>query len=627
MNAEALYRQFAGDADGAPDIPLHIFEEIEARFPKYLFFRTVKRNLREYTCTGCHEVFFEGAGAMHELMQSEDFALWHAGHKEMAVCPRCGCEATVRNVKIGDMERLDQSQWIAVFIAVSHDEAWFRCVNAYRCYHSNEYGGRTAIIEWCRYRLTPGAAAYYKRESGNRGLLPKRTYEEPFSWNNAIYTEKYRYELVRGSVLDIDDTFLKYHGFEHQKFYGAAPFIRYLCHYAVHPQLEMLGKLGHHDAVWEIVMENRENRRILDFTAKNPWGMFRLTHSEYNIWRGKYHKDFNLLKVYRRIRGKGEKDFEASDTLLSMANSSLSGAYTVIAEARKLKLDPRQVVKYVEKVQRNSAGGCHMCPGITLSEACFKWLDYIDMAKAAGLIDTASALPKDLSEAHDRMLAAVNHRKYLDDMAEREKQIKEELRRIKKIRAEAEKKGAELEKKYRKIRGIYASLAGKYAYGNEKYTISLPTGIADIIVEGEILHHCIASVDRYYERIESNESYLMFLRRTDKPDEPYYTLEVEPGGTVRQKRTYYDRQNHDIQEATEFLKEWQKAIRSRLENSDRLLAEKSRRLREENFRELRENKVQVRNGFLRGKYLADVLEADLLEIGFEKTENRKEISV
>ena len=137
-----------------------------------------------------------------------------------------------------------------------------------------------------------------------------------------------------------------------------------------------------------------------------------------------------------------------------------------------------------------------------------------------------------------------------------------------------------------------------------------------------MLCHCIAHVERYYKRIETQESYLMFLRKTKDPTTPYYTLEVEPGGAVRQKRTFDDRQNADIEEATEFLIKWQAELQKRMTAADRRLAAKSRKLRDEEFKELRENKVTVRNGYLRGKYLADVLEADLLDVGFENTKKK-----
>ena len=105
----------------------------------------------------------------------------------------------------------------------------------------------------------------------------------------------------------------------------------------------------------------------------------------------------------------------------------------------------------------------------------------------------------------------------------------------------------------------------------------------------------------------------MFLRKTEAPEKPYYTLEVEPNGTVRQKRTYYDRQNPDIEQAKVFLLRWQKQLTKKLNKEDKILAFKSRDLRRKEIEELRKKKVKV-NGFgYQGKLLADILEEDLME--------------
>ena len=88
---------------------------------------------------------------------------------------------------------------------------------------------------------------------------------------------------------------------------------------------------------------------------------------------------------------------------------------------------------------------------------------------------------------------------------------------------------------------------------------------------------------------------------------------VPRNGTVRQKRTYYDRQNADIEQAKVFLLRWQKQLTKKLNKEDKILAFKSRDLRKKEIEELRKNKVKV-NGFgYRGKLLADLLEEDLME--------------
>lgn len=160
---------------------------------------------------------------------------------------------------------------------------------------------------------------------------------------------------------------------------------------------------------------------------------------------------------------------------------------------------------------------------------------------------------------------------------------------------------------------ICESLGEKYEFADEDYTVVAPGCIEDIMVEGENLHHCLGSSDRYWERIERREAYILFLRRTAEPDKSYYTLEVEPNGTVRQKRTMFDRQEADIADASKFLIKWQKAVAARLTDADRKLAEESRELRNLEFAQLRDNKVVIQYGDLRGKLLVDVLTADLME--------------
>ena len=111
----------------------------------------------------------------------------------------------------------------------------------------------------------------------------------------------------------------------------------------------------------------------------------------------------------------------------------------------------------------------------------------------------------------------------------------------------------------------------------------------------------------------SREAYILFLRKTAEIDKPYYTLEVEPNGTIRQKRTYFDRQNEDLKDAEKFLKEWQKVVSERLTESDREKAEKSKVLRLQEFEQLRQDDIRIHTGDLAGQRLVDVLVSDLME--------------
>ena len=93
----------------------------------------------------------------------------------------------------------------------------------------------------------------------------------------------------------------------------------------------------------------------------------------------------------------------------------------------------------------------------------------------------------------------------------------------------------------------------------------------------------------------------------------YYTVEAEPGGTVRQVRTQYNRQNDDIGEVRAFLKIWQKQLAKRLTQKDKQLAADSHELRIKELVQLRNDQVTIHTGDLAGRLLVDVLTEDLME--------------
>ena len=128
------------------------------------------------------------------------------------------------------------------------------------------------------------------------------------------------------------------------------------------------------------------------------------------------------------------------------------------------------------------------------------------------------------------------------------------------------------------------------------------------------MHHCVDKGGNYFERINSRESYILFLRKAVEPEKPYYTLEVEPDGTVRQKRTEFNRQLPDIEKAGTFLKRWQKQLQKKLSKEDLGLAVRSQELRVQELETMRKNKVKINGGDFAGKLLADVLEEDLMVV-------------
>ena len=174
-------------------------------------------------------------------------------------------------------------------------------------------------------------------------------------------------------------------------------------------------------------------------------------------------------------------------------------------------------------------------------------------------------------------------------------------------------RAGELLQTYPHIEQNLQAIREKFAFTGKQFQIQVPDKLEDIFMDSRKLCHCIANSDVYWERMERRESYLLFLRKTAEPDTPYYTVEAEPGGTVRQVRTQYNRQNDDIGEVRAFLKIWQKQLAKRLTQKDKQLAADSHELRIKELVQLRNDQVTIHTGDLAGRLLVVVLTEDLME--------------
>ena len=242
------------------------------------------------------------------------------------------------------------------------------------------------------------------------------------------------------------------------------------------------------------------------------------------------------------------------------------------------RMSPQQVMNYVKKQKETEY------PELTEKEILSQWADYLRMCMAAGK-DTADEMvyrPRQLKRRHDEIVEERNRLQILEDMQRDE---------------EGRKRAAqELNERFPGAEAVLKEIAPKLSYENGQFRIVVPERLFDIVTEGQALHHCVGSSDRYFDRIMQRETYICFLRRVEEPEVPYYTIEVEPGGTVRQHRSRYD-EEPNLEEIRGFLKEWQQVVKRRMDKKDKRYADTSRKKREENIEELRQqNNIRVLQG-------------------------------
>lgn len=220
------------------------------------------------------------------------------------------------------------------------------------------------------------------------------------------------------------------------------------------------------------------------------------------------------------------------------------------------------------------------------------WEDYVNMMIRQKMDCSKEILlkPKDLTIAHNELVARIS---MLDS--------KEEI--------------ATKKKKFSRAQGLMESgELKKYEYDNGTYCIVAPKSIDDIYREGTVLKHCIHTCDIYFQRIDIRETYLLFLRRSSAPDVPWYTVEIEPGGNIRQKKSVLNEAYKDLDDAMPFLREWQRWVKKNLSEEDKKLAEKSDKARREGYAKLRKEEKIIWHGSLQGTLLADALESDFMEV-------------
>ena len=353
------------------------------------------------------------------------------------------------------------------------------------------------------------------------------------------------------------------------------------------PMLESLIKTGWCNEFLK-VFYGACRRTWLNLKSKTYYGVFGLNRQEMRI-AGKTH---DLQEVERA------HSWKAAGLAITEENLKMVKKIWSPAEVQRLgkRFGTGKVLKYLRQCTRRNGGDGKVIDSHITSD----WLDYIRMAEKLGLqleLDIVR-FPLDLKRRHNELASQVKEQQAMARASQRKAAIE--------ARAQA------LEEKF-SIKKIMGKAKKLYEYAGDTFCICVPEGAADIISDGEFLDHCVPRSDRYYERISERESYIMFLRRAEKPDVPWYTLEVEPGGTIRQKRSYGNEQYDDLKEAAPFLEEWQRVVASRIGDDEKMLAQRARGLRLAEFAELKEKQTVIRNGKLAGKLLVEELIADLIE--------------
>lgn len=148
-------------------------------------------------------------------------------------------------------------------------------------------------------------------------------------------------------------------------------------------------------------------------------------------------------------------------------------------------------------------------PKTKIARLVTQYRDYIDMSATmkVDLSHKSVRYPDNCLEAHDRIL-----KRYNDARHEIENEMFIE-----------------------KVKPLYAGLSVT-EFEKDGFCIRLPQLRSDLITEGQSLNHCVGG-DVYYQNHIAGTNMIFFVRQADKPDKPFFTLEVDMG-SFRIKQLY-----------------------------------------------------------------------------------------
>lgn len=160
-----------------------------------------------------------------------------------------------------------------------------------------------------------------------------------------------------------------------------------------------------------------------------------------------------------------------------------------------------------------------------------EWKDTLQMqaAENCNMQDDIVLYPRKLREVHKKYVEIRNQRE--------EEKLEMELRHI-----------AEITDQVNDVMG----------YEGDQLLIRAPRTATEIKNEGQILHHCVWA-NGYHKRMAAEQTFILFLRKKEAPEVPFYTLEVAPDGSLRQWYGEYDRKP-EIDLVAPFIEEYKKKV-------------------------------------------------------------------
>lgn len=439
-------------------------------------------------------------------MEKIDYSLLH---NEETFCPFCGMKVTAKDRRYG---RKGITQYGRVLWFAKNHSVTFAQLDEYNI----DYTGEKAEVSFwpsAQYRFSKKSQEYYKHipeafwmpetwEKRKNVKLPEAT---TGMWNSYC-VPTYQHTVTHHSYISCRGTDLRYANMDmlrlgFRETDDPYALIGYIYNFLKYPSIEILEKSGFEQIVGE--RANGRTCRRINWRSADLRKILKLNRKEIREFReagGELYK----LEKYKFYREEGlEIEFSDLDILRCGGEKALKLIESYIPK--------NKAIRYLRTQEED----------VTVAD----YADYLKDCKRLGLdMDDKRVLkPKNFQKAH----------------TETAMQMKIELDAIKK----------------REFKEAVSELYGFKEYRNAGFLIRPAESAEELHLESQVLHHCVRT---YVDKVRRKDCVILFIRKVEEPDVPYFTLELNPKGQIIQCRGDFN--CGYPKEVGKFIESWKKDV-------------------------------------------------------------------
>jgi len=293
----------------------------------------------------------------------------------------------------------------------------------------------------------------------------------------------------------------------------------YLVAYKNYPAYEYLLKLRLYRFVADNISGRNWNYAELNFNGKNFQEVLGISRQQLQ----QLQRINGTVRHFKLIKSVGDIGITLTDTQLE------SFLRMNIDRIRLVELlgyiTPQKIIGYItHQLEQNLFKEKKYSFQNPATDMAILWSDYLKNCALLGydLKDSFILYPRDLKKRHDEVMVIYKAKKTeLLDKA---------------------------------IAGLYEPLQSRYGFAWQKMLLRPPASMDEIIADGHALHHCAGS-GSYIENMAAGKCRILFVRRSDAPDAPFFTMEL------RDEKVIQCRGNNNCSmtaEVKKFVTQWKK---------------------------------------------------------------------